>query len=170
MLHVGRAFRDTSLSNVWQLVASLRKKVWATTTRSSIGGSITRLFLNLSQTIFFHWPNYAQLSTPRPGFSSTLVAKLFHHGIVNFNKVLADFGNILNVNNIDYFWLKNYHIVIRPEIFQEHDNFVSYSSKIIFSRWCRWRLPVGWYDLLWEGQALAPILSQMARCLSTLSL
>ena len=53
VIHVGQAFRDTSLSNVWQLVASLRKKVWATTTRSSIGGSITRLFLNLSQTIFF---------------------------------------------------------------------------------------------------------------------
>ena len=125
MLHVGRAFRDTSLSNVWQLVASLRKKFGQPRPGAALGGQSPDFSSIFPKLFFFlHRPNYSQLSTPRPGFSSTLVAKLFHHGIVNFNKVLADFGNILNVNNIDYCWLKNYHIVIRPEIFQEHDNFV----------------------------------------------
>ena len=45
-------------------------------------------------------------------------------------------------------------------------NFGFGDRKGTFSKW--WRLPVGLDDLLWEGQA--PILSQMPRCLSSLSL
>ena len=73
MIHMGKAFRDTSLSKVWQLAASLRKKFGPPRPRSTVGGQSP----DFSQTINSQtMPNY-QHRVP----ATVAHWSLFHTGI-----------------------------------------------------------------------------------------
>ena len=80
------AFRDTTLSNVWQLAASLKEKSHPTNS----GGSITRLF-----PIFPNKQSTSKLfPTINTGYCRTLVAPTFPQR--NFNHFYLNWEIYLN--------------------------------------------------------------------------
>ena len=128
VIHVGRAFRDTSLSNVWQLVASLRKKFGQPRPRPAVAA-----VRGQSPDFSKSFPNYSQLSTPRPG---TLVANFF---TVEFH--------LRNLLKSIIHWLSLLEEWSYCRQVREITNLSCWRGKRFFFRLCRWRLLVGCDDL-----------------------
>ena len=118
MIHMGEAFRDTSLSNVWQLVASLRKNFGQPRPRSTVGGQSP----DFSQTIN---------SPTIPNYQHRVPASVAHwrQNLVEFQPFFLIWEVNIFLLAIYFCCLKNHH---RLHQVQEIDDSLFAGQKVFF--------------------------------------